>query len=139
MANNMFIKEMNVACTHLLIFTPREAVASYLSKVAALAGFARVSVAHTYEDAEKAIHSRDPDVVLMSASTKKAEELLVARRVNKIWKNNRRRTPKILALPAPAEQDIAIAKRFGFYDIMPLPVTPGILRSRIEKVLENIE
>lgn len=139
MANNMFVPAQRPATISLLVYSRSPGVARYLTAAARRADIACTWVATSYDEAYEIIQGEDPDVVIIHADLRQRDHFFEARRVNKIWKNNRRRTPKIFAVAAPSAEDLTLVRHFGFYDIMPLPTGPGVLASRITSALENLD
>ncbi|SOD98621.1 hypothetical protein [Caenispirillum bisanense] len=139
MANNMFVPAERPAALTLLVYSRSPGVARYLAAAAQRAGIVRTVVATTYQEAFEAMQSDDPDAVIIHADVRRWDQFFEARRVNKIWKSNRRRTPKIFAVAAPSVGDLTLVRHFGFYDIMPLPTCPGALFSRVTSALENLD
>lgn len=139
MANNLFIRDSSAELISVLVFSRSAGIRRYLKKLSLMAGFGETLEAASYEEAFHAIQEKNPDVVIINAKTRVFDSLFEARRVNKIWKNNKRRTPKILALDMHTEKDIQIAREFGFRDIIVLPSSPGIILQRVMNALETLD
>ncbi|NQV55120.1 MAG: hypothetical protein HQ503_04615 [Rhodospirillales bacterium] len=139
MANNPFIEEIQPKEIPAMVYSANANIGELLRKSLVIIGFAEIKVVADEAAALEAMDGVPPKVVIMYVNMKDANDLATAKNINKKRASTDRRTPKIAALMNPTSDDILTAKKEGFWDILPLPATPGIIAQRLETVLTRLD
>lgn len=138
MSNNLFRDTIDPGRLTVLIHCPSDRVGGLLRKSFEAIGCRDV---HLVADAEAAVAAIDevlPNLVVMVSDIADPAKLADAQRINRKRVRTDRRTPKVLGLMSPGIDDILEAKKAGFFDVLPLPITPNGLRDRLETVLTRM-
>lgn len=121
-----------------MIHSHDQKLAELLGKCLAMIGCSKVRTTLDTDEAEDTIDSFEPALVIIVSDINSKTSMEAAKRVNQKRVHTNRRTPKVLALLKPSGDDIVTAKEKGFYDVLPLPLTPETLRGRIETIMQRV-
>ena len=139
MSNNPFRGSIDLAQVSAMVYSDDLRIARLLDMCLKQINCQKVLVTDTVDAATKAIDDILPQLVIIVSDLHDPKRLADAQRINKKRARSKGRTPKVLALLKPSVDDIVKAKGEGFFDVLPLPVTPQTLFNRLETVLTRLD
>lgn len=139
MGNNLLRGTIDTGALKVLVYCEDARIGGLLDKSLEKIGCTGTTVADSVDAAVAAMDDLVPSLVIMVSDVGDPEKLEQVRRINRKRVLSKGRTPKILGLISPSIDDIMKAKKAGFYDVLPLPVTPNGLMDRLETVLTRMD
>lgn len=138
MADNLVIRHITPRNVRVMVVCSKPAILRYVRKALLLAGFEQVLPCPPGEFAFDMLDRYNPDIVLMYADIKNPAEVAAIIALNRRRKASGRRTPKIFLSLHNDPDSLQAERAMGFFDIVPLPVPPNALLSRIETALTRL-